>query len=204
MAPQTPSPDLFLARRAAAGQDDAWIELIARYGRRIFNLALQFAGDMQEAEDLTQEVFLRLHQNLHLYRGEVPLIGWTLRLSRNLCIDHYRRTLRERRSTVVAEEVLKTLPSSDDPQRDAQRSEQVHLVYTALGEMSEELATVVVLRDFQSWSYDELASFLELPLGTVKSRLNRGRQELARRVAARLDGGAGLPDAAPVLMVTSC
>lgn len=181
--PGSPSPDLFLARRAVAGQSQAWEELVGRYGGRIYNIAFQFVGEVAEAEDLTQEVFLKLYNNLHLYRGDVPLVGWALRLSRNLCIDHYRRNRQARRCTFVSEEILNAMPAADDPLAVAQRREQVRLVYRSLEEMSEGLAVVILLRDLQGWSYEELAAFLELPLGTVKSRLSRGREELARRLS---------------------
>ena len=82
MATTQPTPDLLLARRAAAGQAQAWEELIDGLGRRIYNMALQFTGRQEEAEDLTQEVFLRLYRNLKKYRGDVPLSAWALRLSR--------------------------------------------------------------------------------------------------------------------------
>ena len=77
------SPDLMLARRAAAGRPEAWDELIELYGRRIYNVAYQFAASREEAEDLTQEIFLKLYQSLSRYRGDVPLVAWALRLSRN-------------------------------------------------------------------------------------------------------------------------
>ena len=93
------SPDRMLARRAAAGQPEAWDELIELYGRRIFNVAYQFSSSREEADDLTQEIFLKLYQNLERYRGDVPLVAWALRLSRNLCIDLYRKTRREKSST---------------------------------------------------------------------------------------------------------
>lgn len=179
------SPDLLLARRAAAGQAEAWDEILDLYAQRIYNLAYQFAGSAEEAEDLTQEVFLRLHQNLRQYRGDVPLTAWAMRLSRNLCIDHYRRTRRERASARVPEEVLQFLPAVDNPLAEAQTREQLRVVYAALEEMPEELAEVVLLRDLQDWSLEETAAFLEVPAGTVKSRLHRARLELAQRVASR-------------------
>src|SRR5512135_1262375 len=114
MTGEATTPDLFLARKAAAGQEEAWADLVDRHGRRIFNLALQFAGSREEAEDLTQEIFLRLFQNLRSYRGEVPLMAWALKLSRNLCIDHYRRTRQERKWHRVASEVLDSVPSAED------------------------------------------------------------------------------------------
>src|SRR5258707_10661264 len=117
MNASAPSPDLLLARRAAAGRADAWEELLAQYSERFYNLAVHFAGAGADAEDLTQEICLRLYQNLRQYRGDVPLAAWALRLSRNLCIDHYRCARRERRTSAVSEEVLAALPAGgEDPQ----------------------------------------------------------------------------------------
>lgn len=198
-----PSPDLLLARRAAAGQAEAWDEILDLYGERLYNLAFQFSGSAEEAEDLTQEMFLRLYQNLRRYRGEAPLVAWTLRLSRNLCIDHYRRMRQERRSTAVSEEVLKHLPAVDDVQAEAQSREELRAVYRALEEMPEELAEVVLLRDLQGWSVEETAVYLEVPAGTVKSRLHRARLELAERVTARFRS-RWAPEAAPSAAEASC
>jgi RNA polymerase sigma-70 factor (ECF subfamily) len=182
-----PSPDLLLARLAARGRADAWEELLALYGERVYNLAFHFAGSRPDAEDLTQEIFLRLYQNLRLYRGDVPLAAWALRLSRNLCIDHYRRNRRERRAGAVSDEVLAQLPAAgDDPQVQAQKRQQLRTVYGELEEMTEELAEVVLLRDLQGWSLEETATWLDVPVGTVKSRLHRARLELAGRVTARM------------------
>jgi RNA polymerase sigma-70 factor, ECF subfamily len=180
------SPDLILARRAAAGQADAWDELLDLYAQRLYNLAFQFTGSAPDAEDLTQEIFLRLYKSLRLYRGDVPLTAWALRLSRNLCIDAYRRARRERRFAAVPEEVLRSIPAADDPMAEAQGREQLRAVYRALGEMPEDLAEVVVLRDLQGWSLEEAAASLDVPVGTIKSRLHRARLELARRVTGRL------------------
>jgi RNA polymerase sigma-70 factor, ECF subfamily len=180
-----PTPDLLLARRAAAGQAAAWDELIGRYGEKLYNLAFHFTGSLTEAEDLTQEIFLRLHQNLHLYRGDSPLAAWTLRLSRNLCIDHYRRMRRERRSLAVSDEVLQQVPAALDLGAEAERRQQLRAVYRALEEISEDLAEVILLRDLQGWTLEETAAYLGIPLGTIKSRLHRARLALAERVAGR-------------------
>jgi RNA polymerase sigma-70 factor (ECF subfamily) len=199
-----PTPDLLLARLAATGRADAWERLLALYGERIYNLAFHFAGAAADAEDLTQEIFLRLYQNLRLYRGDVPLAAWALRLSRNLCIDHYRRARRERRAGAVSESVLAHLPATgDDPQAEAQRRQQLRTVYHELEAMSEDLAEVVLLRDLQGWSQEETAAWLEVPVGTVKSRLHRGRMELASRVTARLAARTPAP-AVTALEVGSC
>ena len=213
MSAPIPSPDLLLARLAAGGRADAWEELLARYGERIYNLAFHFAGSAADAEDLTQEIFLRLYQNLRLYRGDVPLAAWALRLSRNLCIDHYRRTRRERRAGAVSDEVLARLPAAgDDPQAEAQRRQQLRTVYRELEEMPEEHAEVVLLRDLQGWSLEETAVWLEVPVGTVKSRLHRARLELAGRITskmtskttAKLASRTPVPTPVPGLEVEPC
>lgn len=174
--------DLFLARRAAAGHADAWDQILDRYARRIWAIALQFATDRSEAEDLCQDIFLRLYQNLHRYRGEVPFAGWALRVSRNLCIDHYRRRRRLHTAISLSDELLEELPDDGSLQRRAEQREELLLVMRALREMPEDFAIALVLRDLQGWTYEEVATFLELPLGTVKSRIHRARLELGRRL----------------------
>ena len=186
MTVPVPSSDLLLARRAAAGQPAAWEEIVERFGGKLYNLAFHFTGRREEAEELAQEVFLRLYQNLRRYSGEVPLAAWALRLSRNLCIDHYRRTRRERRSTTVAEVVLEHVAAAEDVEAQAQDRQRLAAVYASLEDMPEEMACAVLLFDLQGWSLEETAASLEVPVGTVKSRLHRGRLELARRVTARL------------------
>jgi RNA polymerase sigma-70 factor, ECF subfamily len=205
MIAPVPSSDLLLARRAAAGQTDAWDELIDLYGERLYNLALHFAGSREEAEDLTQEIFLRLYQNLRQYRGDCPLVSWALRLSRNLCIDHYRHARQERRSLRVSDEILAHLPAGDDVQAQAQWREEVEAVHEALAKMPEEMAEVVLLRDLQGWSLEEVASYLDIPVGTVKSRLHRARLEVAGRVQARFRSRWTEPvSSRPELEASSC
>ena len=199
------SPDLFLARRAANADPRAWDEIIELYGERIYNLAFRFTGNQAEAEDLTQDIFLKLYRNLDRYRGDVPLMAWALRLSRNLCIDHYRHHRTRRQAETVSDEVLRHMPSSDDVEGRSQKLERRRLVQQVLAEMSENLASVVMLRDLQGLTYDEIATFFEVPVGTIKSRLNRARRELVRRVQDRLER-AHAPLAPPMSaeQVTSC
>ena len=186
-------PDLHLARRASRADPAAWDEIVGRYGERIYNLAYRFAGSREEAEDLTQEIFLKLYRQLHLYRGDVPLLAWALRLSRNLCIDQYRHHRARQRSQTLGDEVLVHLPGGDDPAERSQARERRALVHQVLAEMSEPQASVVMLRDLQGLSYQEIAGFYEVPVGTVKSRLNRARRELTVRLEARLGPGGTAP-----------
>jgi RNA polymerase sigma-70 factor (ECF subfamily) len=197
-------PDLLLARRAVAGQPEAWDEILRLYAEKIYNLALHFTGCRTEADDLTQEIFLRLYRNLRLYRGDVPLGAWALRLSRNVCIDHYRRARREQRWSRMSEEILDAMPAEDDPLAEVTHREQLATVYQALGDMSEETALVIVLRDLQGLTLEEIAEQLELPVGTIKSRLHRGRIELAGRVTAMLAPSAATAAATALPEVGSC
>ncbi len=184
--------DLELARRAAAADAAAWDEIVCRFGKTIYNLAYRFAGRASDAEDLTQDVFLKLYANLGRYRGDVPLVGWALRLSRNLCIDRYRAWRVRPLSITEPEEALAEVASGDDPGEQAHRREQVAMVHEALRTLPEVLATAVLLRDFEELSYDEIAVFLEVPIGTVKSRLARGRRALVAVIQERLAKSEGL------------
>ena len=208
MSTITFSEDYRLARRAARGERRAWDEIIDLYGSRIFHLALQFAHNPSNAEDLTQEIFLRLFENLSKYRGNTPLVAWTLRLSRNLCIDQYRRARLERESVFLAESALESLTSESDPARDAQRRELLHQIQEVLPEMKPDLADVVILRDLQGLSYDEISALLSIPIGTLKSRLNRGRRDLIDRMGkrheARPKGAEGERDAETSLRMAPC
>lgn len=197
-----PSPDLFLARRAARADPAAWDEVIERYGQRIYNLAYRFAGNRQEAEDLTQEIFLKLYGNLHRYRGDVPLLAWALRLSRNLCIDHYLHHRSRLRSETVSDELLEHLPAAEDTGRRTRERVRRQLVHQALAEMTEGQASVLMLRDLQGLTYQEIAGFYEVPVGTIKSRLNRARKELVKRLEKHL-GLADVGSSAAIPMEAS-
>ncbi len=186
MANVTTHPDLHLARRAAKADPLAWDEIIARYGERIYNLAYRFTGNNGEAEELTQDIFLKLYSNLGRYRGDVPLVAWSLRLSRNLCIDHFRHHRLRQQSEVVSEDILQHLPGTDDPHQQSWLRERRQLVHRTLAQMPEDQATVVLLRDLQGMTYEEVSVFLDLPVGTVKSRLNRARRELIQRLKEHL------------------
>lgn len=182
-----PSPDLFLARRAAKGDPAAWDQVVELYGERIYNLALRFTGQTAEAEDLTQDIFLKLYQQLDRYRGDVPLMAWALRLSRNLCIDRYRHLRSRHFGQTLGEDTLALLPAEGDPQRNYQKRENCRLVYRGLAKMPDGQAMVIILRDLQGFTYEEVADYFEVPIGTIKSRLNRARQQLVTILEGLVD-----------------
>jgi len=176
--------DANLVERCLAGQDAAWEELVKLHTRRVYAICYRFTGSDSEAQDLTQEVFLRVFKNLKSFRsGEGSFVVWLTRLSRNLLIDHYRRTKLDRATDsiedqmTVLEEKTATMARTDGMLAGREASE---LLQHALGKLSPELRETVILRDIEELEYKEIAEVLNVPEGTVKSRLNRGRAELAR------------------------
>jgi len=175
-----------VVERCRAGDDRAWEQLVDATADDIFRMAVSFTRHRGEAEDLTQEVFLKLWQNLHRYLPGSSFRAWAYRVARNLFVDAYRRTREQRKATWVDPEFLETVPGGEDPHTRAVRHQRLELARAALEKLPEELSQLIMLRDFADWSYEELAEELELPIGTVKSRLNRARRELAATVALQL------------------
>ena len=175
-----------LVARCRKGDDDAWRELVDRFGPKVYAIAYHFTLKREDAEELSQEIFLKLFENLHRYDGGFPLVAWVLSVSRNLCIDRYRRKKREKSFRFVSDEaVTSLLKSEDDPAGMALRKERTQLLFSALSEIPEDLAEILILRDLNGLAYDEIGTALELPEGTVKSRLFRARAEVARRIRER-------------------
>lgn len=175
-----------LLRRCRTGDEGAWRELVQKHTRRVFSIAYRFAGRVDEAEDLTQEVFVKVYQGLSRYEPAAGAFAtWLSAIARNHAIDHYRRLREERRVTEDSER-LHALPDRAEPQdRALEREERAQLVRRALRALPPALREALVLCDLQGMPYEEIALALRLPLGTVKSRINRGRLELARRLLGR-------------------
>jgi len=177
-------PDAKLVERCLSGDEAAWEDLVRTYSRRIYSISYRFTNSAANAQDITQEVFLRVFRSIKSFRrSEGTFAVWLTRLVRNLLIDHYRRT-RADRLTESIEDRLSVLEecASVDSRTDALVSgrEAGELVQAALQKLSPELRETVVLRDLEGLEYREIAEVLGIPEGTVKSRLNRGRAELAR------------------------
>ncbi len=172
--------------RCRAGDDEAWSALVSATMGPIYRLCASFAPSAAEAEELTQDVYLKIWENLERYRPGSNFMAWAYRVAKNLLIDAHRRGRHERNAAWLDPEVLERLPGSDDPHRRTERRERLRLVAQGLAQIEEDLARLVLLRDFAGLSYQEMAEGLNLPLGTVKSRLNRARLELATAVQRRL------------------
>lgn len=175
-----------LVARCREGNDDAWRELVDRFGPKVYAIAYHFTMKREDAEELSQEIFLKVFENLHRYDGGFPLVAWVLSVSRNLCIDRYRRKKREKSFRFVSDEAVSALlKSDDDPASMALKKERTRLLFSALAEIPEDLAEILVLRDLNGLAYEEIGKALELPDGTVKSRLFRARAEVARKIRER-------------------
>ncbi len=176
--------DAQLVERCLTGQDAAWEDLVKLHTRRVYSICYRFTNSDAEAQDLTQDVFLRVFKNLKSFRaGEGLFVVWLTRLTRNLLIDHYRRTRMDRATesiedqVKVLEETTAVLARTDGMLAGREASE---VLQAGLQKLSPELRETVILRDLEELEYREIAQVLNVPEGTVKSRLNRGRAELAR------------------------
>jgi len=176
--------DHSLVERCLEGNEAAWEEMVRTYTRRVYALCYRFTGKDAEAQDLTQEVFVRVYRTLKTFRAlEGSFTTWLTRLTRNLLIDHYRRTRHDRMTDSIEEQVgglEDDLPAASRPEGMVAGREASELLQGALQKLSPELREAVILRDLQEMEYKEIAETLRIPEGTVKSRLNRGRAELAR------------------------
>lgn len=180
-----------LARQCMAGDPQAWQQLVSSQHRRIYAICYRFTGSATDAEDLTQDVFLKLYKNLASFdtlKGSFQT--WITTLARNLLVDHFRRTRLDRASdsldaTFDGEEGG---PSRADRLADTRPNQEQYVaglelkvrVQAALKQLSPELREAVILRDLEDMDYKDIAQVLRIPEGTVKSRISRGRGELAR------------------------
>jgi len=179
--------DYTLVERCLSGDATGWEDMVRTHTRRVYALCYRFTGSEAEAQDLTQEIFLRVYRTLKSYRSaEGAFITWLMRLSRNLLIDHYRRTRQERLTDPIEDQLAMLEEHGHGAASEARADralagrEASEILQGALGKLSPELRETVILRDLQEMEYREVAQVLKIPEGTVKSRLNRGRAELAR------------------------
>jgi RNA polymerase sigma-70 factor (ECF subfamily) len=167
-----------------AGTVEAFDILVGRYKDPLTNYIYRFLGDMKECEDLLQETFLRVYRNRHSYRRIARFSTWLYTIAGNLARSEYRKRKRRRISSLQSvnkndEEYEMEVPDETfSPDKDTESSIQDFYIQDALTKIPEEFREVVVLRDVQQLSYEEIAEITGLPMGTVKSRINRGRTKL--------------------------
>jgi RNA polymerase sigma-70 factor (ECF subfamily) len=182
-AAQPATPDS-LIEQCLAGDQLAWEQIVRQNWRKVFNVAYKFVGKHDEAEDLTQDIFLKIFKALKTFDRRANFQTWIISISRNLCIDHYRSVRKERQT--IARDVdsndLQPVAPERGPYAQAEHQALRAQLREALETLPITLRTAVVLRDLQELSYQEIADRLGLPEGTVKSRINRGRIELAHQL----------------------
>src|SRR6187401_1407765 len=173
-----------LVRRARAGDGIAWEDIVTAFSRRIFNLAYRFTSSVDAAEDLTQDVFIRVYRSLDQYDAKQgDLANWLMRLARNLIIDDYRHRQRNPQNSMadaVDDHQYHLRAVGTGAHKDMERRELASQVQEGIDKLPADLKTCVILRDIEEMTYQEIVDVLQIPEGTVKSRINRGRIELAK------------------------
>jgi RNA polymerase sigma-70 factor (ECF subfamily) len=182
-AAQPLTPDS-LIEQCLAGDQVAWEQIVRQNWRKVFNVAYKFVGKHDEAEDLTQDIFLKIFKALRTFDRRANFQTWIISISRNLCIDHYRSVRKERQTIARDVDSSDLQPATPErgPYAQAEHQDLRAQLRVALEALPVTLRTAVVLRDLQELSYQEIADRLGLPEGTVKSRINRGRIELAHQL----------------------
>ncbi|HTS69777.1 MAG TPA: RNA polymerase sigma factor [Terriglobia bacterium] len=190
--------DLELLQRCLTGENSAWEGLLKVYTRKIYSFCYRFTGRAEEAEDLTQEVFIKVFQTLRSFdAAQGSFSTWLHRVARNHLVDHYRRTKKDRITDSIDDDLgtIEEKPSpGSGPAAHVEDRERKELIQRALDRLSPDLREAVVLRDLHDLDYLEISQVLGVPQGTVKSRINRGRLELAR-VLKRMEGLRGPAEA---------
>jgi RNA polymerase sigma-70 factor (ECF subfamily) len=185
-APAASSGDAIesLIQQCLRGDQNAWELIVRQYWRKLFKNTYKFVGKHDEAEDLAQDIFMKIFKSLSTFDRRANFQTWLISVSRNLCIDHYRSVRKERETIDRQVDANELTPASTDPGPMAalEQRDRVTLLRQALAQLPDTLRTAVLMRDIQEMSYQEIADKLGLPEGTVKSRINRGRTELARHV----------------------
>lgn len=174
--------ELELVKRCLKGDDAAWIALLQAHTRKIYNLCYRFTGLSDDAEDLTQEVLIKVFRTLGTYDSHKAKLGtWINRIARNHLVDHYRQTRADRVTSTIDDQLpIPDHSTGGNPAARVESRERSERLQAGLSKLSPDLREAVILRDLQDLDYAEIAQILDVPEGTVKSRINRGRLELAR------------------------
>lgn len=180
-----------LLERCKAGDELAWEALVRQFQARVFGIAFHYLGNMEDARDLAQEIFIRIYRHLDLCRDEHMFMPWLIRISRNACIDHLRRRkARPAASDTAVEEMIDLQAPGLNPEEHWLADSRKGVIHAALRKLSSLNREIILLREILGLPLEEIASMLDVPLGTVKSRTNRARIELAEKVRLLMVGAS--------------
>lgn len=176
---QDRNEDSLIIKRCLNKDEQAWKKLIDKYGNLVFNICLQFTGKSEVAEELTQDIFIKVYKNLYILKKHPNFKWWLIKTAKNQCIDYYRRNKKEK-GNIDFKKVSNFLIFKKDSEREILFSEKVKILHKGILKLPVSLRTLIILRDIQELSYEEIAKMLKIPLGTVKSKLNRARITLVK------------------------
>ena len=188
-----PLTDLSLVERCRANDDAAFSEVVARYKIKIYNYIYRMTGSSEDAEDLTQEVFIRMYQSIDSFRGQSSLNTWLFRIAGNLCIDRFRRAKNRTPAYSLDEPAGEDAPAHEvpdhtyEPHRLLENVEMAEQIQQALSRLPEKLRATLLLHDIEGLPYEEIAQVVGCPLGTVKSRLFNARMQLRQQLAGYMN-----------------
>jgi RNA polymerase sigma-70 factor (ECF subfamily) len=163
--------------RLFSGAKMAWNMIVDRYAKTVYNLALNFFNNREDAEDITQDIFLKVYNNIEKFREDKSFNSWLVKISTNYCIDHWRKSKRSARRVELSDDLIKT---DHTPEDRVVKDYDVINLRNKMSDLDPDLRLLLIMRDIQDHSYKEIATTLNLPLGTIKSRINRARIKLAK------------------------
>jgi RNA polymerase sigma-70 factor, ECF subfamily len=193
-----PLDDAILVEQVRAGDMSAFSRLVTKYQDRVVNTCWRISGNLDDAQDLTQEAFLRALESIDAFQRKSGFYTWLFRIAVNLSISHRRKASRGvklslhgddgrwRSDHQAARLVGRVTRDSDDPSSRLSAKETTQIVTEGLEQLDDDYRAVIVLRDIEGFDYEQIAGILEVPIGTVKSRLFRARMELRNRLAPML------------------
>jgi RNA polymerase sigma-70 factor (ECF subfamily) len=179
-----------IVRNLKLGNTEAWNMLVDRYSKKIYNLALNFAGNRDDASDITQDIFLKVYNNINKFEEEKNFNSWILKLSKNYCIDYWRKHKGSKQKLELDENLYNAAIHADalTPEDSMIKKNEIMYLRRKLQELPPDLRSLIIMRDIQDYSYQEISQHLDIPLGTTKSRINRARLKLARIVLSERKG----------------
>jgi RNA polymerase sigma-70 factor (ECF subfamily) len=160
------------------GNQEAWSMLINAYSKSVYNIALNFFAERDIASDVTQEIFIKIYHNLEKFREEKNFSSWIFTISRNYCIDYWRKNKKFLMNSQELDE--KVSASQPTPEENLLRESEIETLRKKISQLEPDLRLILILRDIHDLSYQEIAEKFSIPEGTVKSRINRARLRLAQ------------------------
>ncbi len=181
-----------ILRNCRNGDELAWEALVRQFQARVYAIAYHYLDNAEDARDLAQEVFVRIYRNLHLCTEASMFVPWLIRIARNACVDQLRRRkARPPAQDIDVDEAVGLPATGRNPEQQWVETSRKRQVHRALRDLTDLNREVILLREILGLPLEEIATMLRVPLGTVKSRCNRARLELARKLVASGAGCAG-------------